>query len=65
MKKPAIALGRLAALILVTVFAGAVMFATGIKSTPKITFFSGCDFAGKRGVISRGAGRLTSALSAT
>lgn len=34
MKKPAIALGRLAALVLVTLFAGAVMFATGIKSTP-------------------------------
>ncbi len=33
MKKPAIALGRLAALSLVTVFAGAVMFATGIRSS--------------------------------
>ena len=34
MKKPAIAIGRLAALILVTVFAGAVMYTTGFKSTP-------------------------------
>lgn len=34
MKKPAIAFGRLAALILVTLFSVAVMFATAVKSTP-------------------------------